>query len=82
MHSRFVATISQENQFSLSQINEDTLLVYIDEWSSNLLDEDTMKLLLQGQHFLFAIIRFLIHDITPFISINSFNDFHQPLFWA
>ena len=47
---RFIATISKENQFSFSQINEDTLLVYIDEWSNNFLDEDILKRLLQGEN--------------------------------
>ena len=45
---RFIATISKENQFSFSQINEDTLLVFIDEWSTNFLDEDILKRLLEG----------------------------------
>ena len=44
----FVATVNKENQFSLSQITEDTLLVFIDEWSSDFLDEDILKRLLQG----------------------------------
>ena len=45
----FMATISKENQFSFSQINEDTLLIFIDEWSTNFLDEDILKRLLQGK---------------------------------
>ena len=49
MPKGFMATISKENQFSFSQINEDTLLVFIDEWSTNFLDEDILKRLLQGK---------------------------------
>ena len=45
----FVATVNKENQFSFSQITEDTLLIFIDEWSSNFLDEDILKRLLQGK---------------------------------
>ena len=44
----FMATISKESQFSFSQITEDTLLLFIDEWSTNFLDEDILKRLLQG----------------------------------
>ena len=54
----FMATISKENQFSFSQISEDTLLLFIDEWSTNFLDEDILKRLLQGLnknvHLLYA----------------------------
>ena len=44
-----MATVNKENQFSFSMINEDTLLIFIDEWSSNFLDEDILKRLLQGK---------------------------------
>jgi hypothetical protein len=45
---QFVATVNKENQFAFSQITEDTLLIFIDEWSKNYLDEDILKRLLQG----------------------------------
>ena len=53
----FMATISKENQFSFSQINEDTLLIFIDEWSTNFLDEDILKRLLQGKSNNFVLNR-------------------------
>ena len=49
MHRRFVVTVAKEDQFSFSQINEDTMLIFIDEWSTNFLDEDIIKRLLQGK---------------------------------
>ena len=52
MPAAFMATISKENQFSFSQISEDTLLLFIDEWSTNFLDEDILKRLLQGSMLL------------------------------
>ena len=48
MNARQISHISKENQFSLSQINEDTSLIFVDEWSSSKLDEDRLKNLLQG----------------------------------
>ena len=40
---KFVASVTQEAQFSLSMINEDTLLVFLDEWSHRTLTSDMAK---------------------------------------
>ena len=45
-----VATIGKDGNFALSQLNEDTLLIMIDEWSEDVLGEDTLKQLLQGTY--------------------------------
>ena len=47
--SKFVATVSKEGVFSLSQLNQDTQLVHIDEWSTETMCSDTVKTVLQGK---------------------------------
>ena len=44
---KFVASITQEAQFSLSMINEDTQLVFLDEWSGRTLASDMAKVVLK-----------------------------------
>ena len=52
---KFVASITQEAQFSLSIINEDTQLVFLDEWSDRTLASDMAKVVLQGGFMVQAI---------------------------
>ena len=52
---KFVASITQEAQFSLSMINEDTQLVFLDEWSDRTLASDMAKVVLQGGFMVQAI---------------------------
>ena len=40
---KVAASITQEAQFSLSMINEDTQLVFLDEWSDRTLASDMAK---------------------------------------
>ena len=52
---KFVASITQEAQFSLSMINEDTQLVFLDKWSDRTLASDMAKVALQGGFMVQAI---------------------------
>ena len=52
---KFIASITQENQFSAAMINEDTQLVFLDEWSSNTLQSDMAKTVLQGGYLVKAV---------------------------
>ena len=52
---KFVASVTQEAQFSLSMINEDTLLAFLDEWSHRTLASDMAKVVLQGGFMVQAI---------------------------
>ena len=60
--SSFMATITKENQFSLTQLNPDTLLLFIDEWQENFLVEDALKRLLQGRLFLHFFCIAVLHQ--------------------
>ena len=52
---KFVASITQEAQCSLSMINEETQLVFLDEWSDRTLASDMAKVVLQGSFMVQAI---------------------------
>ena len=52
---KFVASITQEAQFSLPMINEDTQLVFLDEWSDRTHASDMAKVVLQGGFMVQAI---------------------------
>ena len=45
---KFVASITQEAQFSLSMINDDTQLVFLDEWPDRTLVSHIAKVVFQG----------------------------------
>ena len=46
-HSK-IASVSKEKTFGLSQIDEDTEFIFIDEWSDDTLSADNAKMLFQG----------------------------------
>ena len=46
--TQYVASITQEKQFSTSMIKQDTQTVFLDEWSENSLQSDMAKVVLQG----------------------------------
>ena len=52
---KFVASITQEAQFLLSMINENTQLVFLDEWSDRTLEADMAKVVLQDGFMVQAI---------------------------
>ena len=45
---QYVASITQEKQFSTSIIKQDTQIVFLDEWSENSLQSDMAKVVLKG----------------------------------
>ena len=52
---KFTASITQENQFSCAMINEDTQIIFLDEWAERTLLSDMAKLVLQGDHMVSAV---------------------------
>ena len=47
-HQKEVASITQENQFPCAMIDEDTQIIFLDEWAERTLQSDVAKLVLQG----------------------------------
>ena len=45
---KFIASITQENQFSYEMIDEETQIILLDEWAKRTLQSDMAKLVLQG----------------------------------
>ena len=54
-HEEKRASISKEKVFSFSMIDDDTQLVFIDEWSNEMFGADQAKLFLQGKGFNFDL---------------------------
>ena len=52
---RFVASITQEKQFSASMLNDDTQIVLLDEWAEDTLQSDMAKVVLQGGVMVLAV---------------------------
>eukprot|EP00112_Aurelia_sp_Birch-Aquarium-sp1_P010315 Seg2209.2 transcript_id=Seg2209.2/GoldUCD/mRNA.D3Y31 product="hypothetical protein" protein_id=Seg2209.2/GoldUCD/D3Y31 len=52
---RYIAWITAENQFTCAMLNEDTQLVFLDEWSSNTLQSEMAKTVLQGEYTVAAV---------------------------
>ena len=52
---RRIATITREKQFSAQSIDENTQLIFMDEWTSDSLDAETAKKLLQGGYYVTPI---------------------------
>ena len=44
---RYIATVMKEKQVLMQMISEDTQLVFIDEWSPDMLQSDAAKVTLQ-----------------------------------
>ena len=45
---RHIASLSKSTNFALQQVDEQTMLIFINEWSKSVLDEDELKRLLEG----------------------------------
>ena len=75
----YIASITSERQFSASMITEATQLVIIDEWSSNTMNADLAKTLLQGGWMVTAVKHGLprsVNSYSPFyITTNKVPDF-------
>ena len=74
-----VATITKENQFSASMVDENTQIVIIDEWSASKMESDLAKTLLQGGWMTTAVMHKLprcFFNLCPFyITTNKIPDF-------
>ena len=75
----YVASITSERQFSASMITEATQLVIIDEWSSNTMNADLAKTLLQGGWMVTAVKHGLPRSVNSYslfyITTNKVLDF-------
>ena len=76
---RYIASITKEKAFSTAMINSDTQLVFLDEWSSEHLQSDTVKLLLQGGVMISAVkyekARMFINNSAFYITTNNVPNF-------
>ena len=52
---KFIASVIQENQFSCAMIDEDTQIIFLDEWAERTLQSDMAKLVLQGGYMVSAV---------------------------
>ena len=52
---KFIASIAQENQFSCAMIDEDTQIIFLDEWAERTLQSDMAKLVLQRGYMVSAV---------------------------
>ena len=52
---KFIASITQENQYFCAMIDEDTQIIFLDEWAGRTLQSDMAKLVLQGGYMVSAV---------------------------
>ena len=75
----YIASITNERQFSASMITNDTQLVLIDEWSTNTMTSDLAKTVLQGGWMVTAVKhsqpRCLNYHSPFYITTNNVPDF-------
>ena len=55
IRKKFIASIIQENQFSCALIDEDTQIIFLDEWAERTLQSDMTKLVLQRGYMVSAV---------------------------
>ena len=76
---RNVATTTQEKQFSAAMMGEDTELVFLDEWSENILQADLAKIVLQGGYMATCVKhqspKTLINKAPFYITTNELPNF-------
>lgn len=81
--SERIASITNEKQFSASMINDSTELVFIDDWSSQTMQSDLAKTLLQGGWFVTAVKHEqpkCVWNNSPFyITTNAVPDFGKEM---
>ena len=72
---QYVASITQEKQFSTSMIKQDTQIVFLDEWSENSLQSDMAKEVLQGGYMpkstKYKDATFVLNNSPYYITTNS-----------
>ena len=78
---QYIASITNERQFSAAMIKEDTQLVIIDEWCANTMSADLAKTILQGGWLVTAVKHAQPRHVTchsPFyITTNAVPDFDE-----
>ena len=78
---QYIASVTNERQFSASMINDDTQLVMIDEWSASTMSSDLAKTILQGGWMITAVKHAAPRHVnchSPFyITTNTVPDFHE-----
>ena len=65
----YIASLTKEKTFSSMMINEDTQLVFLDEWTSDTLQSDTARTVLQGGHMIKSVKHgapVAVNKCTPF----------------
>ena len=72
--SEFIASITNERQFSAAMIKDDTQLVIVDEWSSQLMTSHLAKTILQGG-WLQREPRQVLNNSPYYITSNNVPDF-------
>ena len=76
---QYVASITQEKQFSTSMIKQDTQMVFLDEWSENSLQSDMAKVVLQGGYMPKSTKHkdqtFVLNNSPYYITTNSLRSF-------
>ena len=74
-----IASITSERQFSASMINDDTELVFLDEWSANTLASDMAKTIFQGGWMVSAIKhgkpKCIMNNSPYYITTNGIPNF-------
>ena len=74
-----IASITKEKQISAAMIDEDTQLVFVDEWSRTTLDTDLAKTILQGAWMVTAVKhgvpRTIMNNSPFYITTNEVPDF-------
>ena len=75
----YIASITNEQQFSASMITNDTQLVFVDEWSENTLQSDLAKTILQGGWMVSAVkhgpAKCIMNNSPYYITTNLVPDF-------
>ena len=64
---KFIASITNEKQFSAAMVSDETQLVFLDEWSETTLQSDMAKTVLQGG----LIVKSIKHQTGKCIINNS-----------
>lgn len=75
----YIASITNEQQFSAAMITNETQLVFVDEWSESTLQSDLAKTILQGGWMVSAVkhgpAKCIMNNSPYYITTNNVPDF-------
>ena len=78
---KYIASITKEGKFATSGIKDDTMLVFIEEWTSQHLTSDVAKAVLQGGLMVTAVKskeqRIVSNKVPFYITTNNLPDFGE-----